>query len=188
MDKKANGTNVLNVILIVINVILLAAVIIIWMNAKQNGEAQTLGTLEVGTEPTSAAEANPLAADVKLCSSIDENYNCEDTSKFKTGSTIYMITTLSGFEQQYSEEGWLFGIRQNITTTYEDGNIVGRMTPEEAETAEFTETEQDSMIFMEKFETPLNTDMPGIYTLEFKITDRLSGKKITGQKIFEMES
>lgn len=195
MNRKAMGTNQLNVILIVINVILLVAVVIVWMNSGKEEKVQTttIGESEIGVgaqQPTSQQfETNkaPLTADVRLCSSIDENYNCNEIAKFNTGNTIYLITTVSGFEQIDTDEGWLTGIRQNITTTDETGNILERMTKRGIETADYTETKQDIMTLTNKFETLLNTDAPGKYTLKFEITDRITGEKITGQKMFEME-
>jgi hypothetical protein len=183
ISKKANGTNTLNVILIVINIILLAAVIMIWANSgKESAESQAIGTLEVGTEEQAAATA--LKADVKLCSSIDDEYNCEESSTFRMNRAVYMLFSISGFGNIETDEGMLTAITTDVETRDSRGNIIEGMTGLLFDASVYNSTEK-TLRFSEFLPTLLKITAPGTYTVKFEITDMVTEEKITKTLSFE---
>ena len=192
MNRKAMGTNQLNVILIVINVILLVAVVIVWMNMNKEVKAETqlVGESQAGTGEQAAglseAKTVPLSANVKLCSSIDENYNCNETSKFRINSVIYMLFSVSGFQQADTDEGQLIGIRANVNTTDSSGKSIESMTGLLFDAALYNTTEQN-LRFKEYLSTLMKISSAGSYNFEFEIIDMITGETITKTMPFEME-
>ncbi|MBW2992652.1 hypothetical protein KY345_05540 [Candidatus Woesearchaeota archaeon] len=186
MNRKAIGTNELSVILIVINIVLLVSVIIVGLSLRKEEveeEEFIFEGFEVGEQklidPQFKVKEEPLSADVKLCNSIDENFNCDESNTFGFGSDIYVLFSVSGFQQADTDQGWLTGIRGDIKAINSDGEVIEQINGLLFNFAEYTQTRQSSVKLKEKISTFLKIDIPGEYIFEFEITDRISGEKIT---------
>jgi hypothetical protein len=193
MNNRAMGTKELNVILAVINIILLITVIVVWLNTGKEEKKETamIGESEVGIGEQAAGlqfetKKAPLSADVKLCSSFDDNYNCEEADKFRINSAVYMLFSVSGFGQADTENGWLTGIRVNVNTTDDSGKSIESMTGLLFDAALYNSTEQN-LRFSEYLSTLMKISSVGNYNFEFEITDMITGETITKTIAFEME-
>jgi hypothetical protein len=117
--------------------------------------------------------------ELKLCSFIDENYNCNEKPDaiFQKGDDVYLYIKLRQFSQLQTSDGYLIGISEDVETTGPEGERVEALTGSNVvDLASFVDEEQEFLVLKNKFST-ISTivDTVGRHDVRLSIKDKISG-------------
>jgi hypothetical protein len=101
---------------------------------------------------------------------------------------IYAVLYISGIEQADAEKGWLASVREDVKTFDSEGNLIEKMSGFVIQDSNYTKERQDTKIITNKFVTFFKINDPGEYTMQFEITDEITGEKAMMEKRFEIRT
>ncbi len=112
--------------------------------------------------------------ELKFCSYIDEEYNCEENpdAVYPVGSNVYIYLKLKGFSQIEKPEGWLIAVKEDIRTIDPNGEEVVSLTGTIADLGDYMTEKSEHLQLKNVLHTSL-TDVPGEYAVVVLIKDKI---------------
>lgn len=181
-DKPESKQHANKKFVIVIGAI--ALVVILFVGAffflQRQGETDTAPAIPSVEEEVLVPAGQQLAQveieEVKLCSFIDENYNCNEKpgGEFDQGEDVYLYVKVAGFEQIQTKEGYLFGLEESIETVNPEGAVIDPLTGTAIDISDFADQKKDSLLFRNKIPN-LYLFNPGEHTVTLSLRDKVTG-------------